>query len=647
MRQIIPKILLLIALVATIFVYQDGLYGAFTLDDHHTIGNNTRIAINELRFDTLRQAAESSTSGVLGRPLSMLSFAANHYLTGLQPFYFKLANLAIHLLNGLGLYLLTLLILTSYRLRSHLPRANFHVQWIALAVATAWLLHPFNLTGVLYVVQRMTSLAALFTIAGLVLFTWGRIRLQQGRGGIAAILISLLVFLPLAALSKENGLLLPLLMFTIEFTLFDFRQEKLRTRRFLALLYAATVLAPILAAGAYLLYHSTWLLGSYQTRDFSLGERLMTEARVMWFYLQQIVLPRTATMGLFHDDLEISRGLFQPWTTLISLTGLVTLLVAAIAARKTMPIAAFGLLFFLSGHLIESTVIPLEIAYEHRNYMPMYGVLLALFYYLLHPSTQLPGLKLRQFAAVLLIFLFAFNTWSRANDWSNPLTLARTEVAHHPASLRANAQMANAYAELRSRDPAADAEYYLLAHHHYTVMGQIDNRDINGLIGLIILDGARGKPLDPSLVPTLMKRLAAAPIPVNIGRLLETLASCKGQKRCALSDRDLEDMFQAALQNPNSTGLRRAAVFSAVSYYYGNVKNDYPAALDALNNALKTTPWIIQYRTTLISLLIALERYPEAEHQLAIARRLDTGRKHTIQLDEQATALLDRQKQKP
>ncbi len=170
---------LLLAVLCSIglLAYSPGLSGDFLFDDDANIVHNDNIHIHKLTPASLKGAALSGHSGPLKRPVSMLSFALNYYFAGLDTFYFKLTNVVIHLLNGIGLFFLTRLILAAYRER-HEPRlTDRHLLVLSLAVSAAWLLHPLNLTGVLYVVQRMTSLSALFVIWGLVLYMAGRRRM--------------------------------------------------------------------------------------------------------------------------------------------------------------------------------------------------------------------------------------------------------------------------------------------------------------------------------------------------------------------------------------------------------------------------------------------------------------------------------------
>jgi hypothetical protein len=639
LRRLLPYLFLIAALVASFLVYQRGLSGPFLFDDGPNIVHNANLAINDLNPGTLKQAALSGFSGPLLRPLSMMSFAANYYATGLDPYYFKLTNLVIHLFNGVGIFILTWLLLDFYRKRVEPGLSAAHSQWISLAVAAAWLLHPFNLTSVLYVVQRMTSLSALFSIWGLVIFLWGRTRLYEGKNGLLPMLTSLLLFTPLAVLSKENGVLLPLLMLVAEVTLFSFHAEKPSARRFLIGFYVLAVAIPAAIALGYLTMHSDWLLAGYKTRDFTLTERVMTEARVVWFYIGQILLPSLAQMGLYHDDIEISRGWFQPVSTALAMVGVIALLVLSFIARKKAPIIAFGVLFFLAGHMLESTVWPLEIAHEHRNYLPMYGILLILFFYLLYPLKYLNNLRLRQTVAVLLIGLLAFNTFARASKWSNPYDLFEAEVEHHPNSALANGEMGAVYGSIVIPDPDAMERNYIASRGHFETAAKLDRNDTKPLFGLIMLSASMGKTTEPGWLKELTHRLETAPYAAITSDKLNTLTECQLERFCKLANSELEGLLQAALRNPTLTGSNRAKVLYALSSFKINVAHDYPAALGIMQQMVQAAPQQVEFRFAMINFLIAMNRFDEAKEQLAILKKLDTLQDHSAEIAAQEQIL--------
>lgn len=642
-RAIVFSGLLLIALASAFWVYSSGLSGPFVFDDAPNVQFNRFIAIQGISLNSLTEAAGSSGSSRLGRPLSMVSFALNYYMTGLDPFYFKLTNLMIHLANGLGIFFLTLLLLNVSQRENQLRLDMVQLRTISLAVAAAWLLHPFNLTGVLYVVQRMTSLSAFFSIWGLVLFLWGRIRLSKGRGGVVPVLASFLVFTPLAVLSKESGALLPVFMLLTEVVFFSFRVADAPARKLLLGCYLLFMVIPIIGLLGYTAAYPHWLLAGYENRDFTLAERLMTEARVLWFYLWQIVLPSNAQMGLYHDDIVNSTGLLKPVSTLVSIVGILVLLGGAFVLRKKASLLSFGILFFFAGHVLESTLLPLDIAYEHRNYLPMVGILLPMFYYLLNPSIHPGFLGLRRTGAVLLIVLFAFGTYMRANDWSNPYDFALAEYQHHPDSVRANLELAHFYGTMKAATAQGQQSVHALAEEHYLRASRLSSHDVNGLIGLIKLTSENSRTVQNAWLTTLSDRLGKAKLASVTGDRLLDLTNCTLSAACKLSSDSIWLLLEAALDNKTLTGLGREKVLYAKSSYLINVEHDYSGAIESMRQMIAIDRDEPALRFPLIRLLMALERYDEAGVEIRKTDTLKLGLKDRKNLQELARQVLDAQ----
>lgn len=648
MRFWIHRILLIVSLWATFLVYQPGLHGPFVFDDGVNIVRNTKLAIQQLDYQSLKQAALSMQSGPLMRPISMASFAMNFYAAGqegiLNPYYFKLTNLLIHLINGLGIFVLTRLLLAYYRKRYEPDLSENFVQWTTLVVASAWLLHPLNLTSVLYVVQRMTALSALFCIWGLIMFSWGRIKLFEGsRGGTIAMLASLLIFLPLAILSKENGALLPVFMLVIEVSFFHFQAKETVSRRFLKSFYVFSIAVPAAIAFGYVVTHPDWLLAGYKTRDFTLPERLMTEARVLWFYVWQILAPSNAELGLYHDDIVISKNMFNPISTTISILGIAALLWASISFRKKAPLLTFAIAFFFAGHLLESTVFPLEIAHEHRNYLPMFGVLLAFFFYLLYPLRYTNYLRLRQVAAVLLLAMLGYNTFMRSDDWSTAFTLFQAEVLHHPNSALDNGELATLYGNAFSPDPNEMEASYSASRRYFEEAAKLNRGDTKALFGLIFLSEIREKNVERDWLRELVHRLEHAPYAAITSDKLVNLVTCQLTGGCKLDNEDLGKLLNAALRNPTLTGTNRAKVLYALSSYKINVEKDYPAALKVMELMIQADPGEIAFRFPLIHFLLALDQYREAREQLDIVKVMDNLGAYETEIETLAETLSARE----
>lgn len=627
-------------------IYLPGLSGNFIFDDNTNIVNNDSVQMHDLSAGSIDGAMLAGISGPLKRPISMLSFGLNYYFSGFDPYYFKLTNLVIHLLNGIGLFFLTRLILQAHRRRTEPRLTDTRILITSVAVSAAWLVHPLNLTAVLYVVQRMTSLSALFIILGLLCYVAGRQRINDGRPGAALILTGVLAFTPLAVLSKENGALLPVFMLVIEYTLFGFQTPQPRQRHLLYALYTLSIAVPAVIIATYTVISPHWLMSGYRIRDFDLTERLLTESRVLWFYLKLILVPTASQLGLFHDDFPISHGLFEPHSTLAAVIGLVALLAMALWSRRRAPLLALGLLWFFVGHSLESTILPLELIHEHRNYLPDYGVLMILAYGLLYPYSLANTLLGRQTLTAAFIVLLSIGTAVRASDWGNPTLFAVIETAHHPESARANHFAAVVYSNFAAaaKTPREKNKYYRLSQSHFETAARTGGTNVDGLFGLLILRNNFNQPPDQKTVDTLADRLEHTPFANNTATDLNGMVKCEEAKACHFPLAMMGRLFEAALNNPTLTGRARASVLmSAAEHLINNVGN-YPDALAMAAKAVAITPHNIVNRISYIKLLIVGRQYDQARDQIETAKQLDKWGTDTQQIAEQERALARAQK---
>lgn len=418
-----------LAIGTTLLVYWPGLGGEFILDDF-----NSLRALNDYGgvtdWTSFLHFIFGNGTGPLGRPISMLSFLINDQYWPGSPWFYKYVNLLIHTLVGVLAFAFTRSLLRHVCTR---VQANI----VALAVMALWLLHPLNVSTTLYIVQRMAQLSALFTLAGLLCYLPGRaLILKRPRAGFLALSVSVGIFGALAVLSKENGLLLIAYIAVVEFTIFAGSYRPAALRYWLWLFVAA----PALLFAIYLGLSWERFASTYAWREFTPVERLLTESRILCMYLKEILLPSVGGMGLFHDDIEISRGLFSPPSTALACLATAGLVLSALVARKVQPILSFAILWFFAGHLMESTIIPLELYYEHRNYLPMLGPLVGLTYYAYIGGRTLSSRLGRLTTKILpagLAALYIPMTAHSAIVWSDPLLMFSIYEVEHRDSLRA------------------------------------------------------------------------------------------------------------------------------------------------------------------------------------------------------------------
>jgi hypothetical protein len=431
------------ALLGTVLAYWIGLHGPFVLDD----ANNLNSILEWLHGDnTWQHVLLGNASGLFGRSLSMATLMLNALVGGYDPFAFKLGNLIVHVLCGfVGWQMLRRALACDPHLRRHADVA-------AALLAAAWLLHPLNVSTVLYAVQRMAQVSTLFTLAALWAYFSARAWLEQGNTRRAG--LGLFVLFPLlliaGLLGKENAAVAPALCLVFEIAYFHearIERKQPSSRRMLAIFFGIFLIVPAILAATIFALHPDHFLGGYVIRDFTLPERLLSESRALLDYIGALLLPRGPAMGVFNDDFAGSTGLLSPPSTLFALLALVAITLFAITLRKRAPSIFAGWFFFLVAHSIESSFLPLELYFEHRNYLPAFGLILAgagmaeLLTRQLKTNV-LPRWKLGLLAAGGYALVLGVAAHARAFVWADEGRLLLQEAANHPGSVRANTTLA-------------------------------------------------------------------------------------------------------------------------------------------------------------------------------------------------------------
>jgi hypothetical protein len=598
-----PWPLLVAAMVLTAFVYWPSLRGGYVFDDYPNILQNRDVHLDSLNWESLRRAALSSPSPVLIRPISMLSFAIDWYAGGGDPFEMKLVNLAIHLVNGLLLFGLLRRIVRPASVCEASGAAD-RGELLALCVTSAWLLAPINFTAVGYIVQRMESLAQLFVLAGLDCYVAARLRMLAGRPGFLWAAAALVFGSSLGVLAKESAILLPLYAFVLEWALLGFRARESGPDRRLLALYAFVLLIPGCIAAGWALSHAL-PAGAWINRPFTLAERLLTEPRILLDYVRWSLLPTPNALALYHDQIVPSTGLLSPWTTLASIVALAAAVGVAVRFRRTRPLAAIGILWFLAGHLLTGTFIPLELVFEHRNYFSSIGLYLLVFSLLLPGAHR--GMNVARSAACIgLIVLFASVTWVRALDWSNPVTFATSEVEKNPDSPRTAYELGRTYVILSHYE--AGSPLVPMARGALERAASMPGAGTLPDQGLLMLSARMHEPTSPDVWQRMQRKLAKQPLSAQDISALYSLGQCAIDGDCALPEAQMVASFVAALNHPSPD----SRVLSIYANYAINVLHDANLAIDLAQDSMARTPRDLQARRNLLLLLQSAGRHDDA-----------------------------------
>lgn len=614
--------LLVLTLCLPVLLYFPGMKGDFVFDDSVNILENSKVAMTFLNYESLRTAWYSGDAGPLGRPISMLSFAINHYLTGFDPYYFKLTNFCIHLLNGVLIFLISQKIFERLSNEYRLIKKE-SIGYFSILVSLIWLIHPLNLTSVLYVVQRMTSLSTLFGLIAIVLYCFLRSNNFDFR---KSFLYGFLIIISLifSMLSKESGILFIILIYWIELIIFKGKNNNLEDIYIYKIkFYKILWLGVFIGFISFLILLPSYLNpNNFLRRDFTLEERLLTESRVIFYYLKMFFYPLLSDLSLYHDDFTISKSFFYPVTTLISILSIIFITFISIFISKKHPMIIFAWGWYIISQLLESTFISLELVHEHRNYFGIIGFIVTFIYYL----GQIKNKKIKFFVYILVfgyISNLSFITWQRSLIWSNLVDHAAYEATMHPKSDRANYQFSRILINLMQNNPDKQ-EYYFDLAQEFLYKSKQSYMPANGAwFAELHLYSYLKKPINQQTVEELIFRLKNKPFGNGNISFLSAFSYCQIQGLCVVAHHDAVNIFTAVLDNPTATDDLKAEIYKLLAQYYVGVLSDFIKAEEFLRHAIDLHEDVNVH--LLLAQIYRLQNKTDfAYRELQIAQDLDT-----------------------
>jgi hypothetical protein len=707
-RPLLSIWLLLAGFALTAAIYWPGLSGTWLFDDYPNIVDNAGVHPAQVNVATLMGAALSSPSSEFKRPLASLSFALNYVFGGMNPYGYKLTNLIIHMLNGLLVFVLGRALMRS--LPQHVnPSAIYGTRLartdtsrengsfgqsstlkrsaegesrragvVAALIAVSWMLLPINLTGVLYVVQRMESMANLFVLIGLIGYVTGRRRslgygmrpsddvtVPAARLGFALCLLSITLPTALGVLAKETAVMLPFYALLVEWAVFRFSTTyTARTpvsgthfdRRIIGM-FLLIVVVPLIVGLAWLL-PGILRPANWATRDFTLGTRLLSEARIVVDYIVWTLLPTPDELSFYHDNFLISTGLLSPVSTIVSICVLATLVVLMLQIRERRPLVSLGIGLFLGCHLLTGTILPLELVYEHRNYFASFGLLMAVVPLLAapapHPSasdkktsvdksldeTHIPNVSMKgtseridaispagqlpmalpRYALLTgLMVCWATLTGITASAWGDPLKLADDLAVRAPLSPRAEYELGRTYIIYSHYDPASP--FTTLAYVPLEKAAALPDSSILAEQALIFMNARMHRPLKDAWWESMISKLKRRKTTVQDESSLVALTRCANEHTCDLPRRYMVSAFAAALAHPNPSGR----LFATYGDYAWNVLQDHALGLRMIQYAVKAEPNEPVYQITLVRMLAADKQPEQARMALESLEKLNYG----------------------
>jgi len=571
--------------------FTPGLTGGWFFDDEPSLSGLLAVfSTGRIEWGAAIDYVFSGIAGPLGRPLSLFTFLVDGSAWPHSPGAMLYTNVLLHLLNAM------LVLAVVMRLCQFMGWTPERQRQAALFVTLLWLLLPLHVSSVLVTVQRMTLLSSLLMLIGVWTHLWLRARLETAPVRMSALIVLSLGFWTVCGMfAKEQAVLLPLLVWVLESTLLPRPRLGRRHAQVWTLARALALIGPSLLVMAYLV--RVWLHAeqAYALRDFDWQQRLLSEGVILWRYLLLIFLPRASALGPFHDDVmpfAASVGtILTVWAWLLAFA-------VALWQRRRTPLLAFGLLWFLAAHLLESTVLPLELYFEHRNYLASLGPIIVLV--LLVQDWAYRVRRQGQGAAVLVGYaaLMALVLLQTTSRFGNPALAAELWVVEHPGSTRAVQYLAQSQVmrgdvdvALRVVDAGAKA--------------QPEASDL--LLQGLQLECALPNPDEAAAERRYHHALTALPEGRNRFSVLPTLDKLKvlmngGACPEVLTRTRLEALAEAALRNPkviafaqNQSNLNLFTATLAID------AGDLDAAMSALERALAA---VVDYPTLVLAMAV-------------------------------------------
>ena len=438
-------------IVGLVFIaYHAAPDNGFHFDDYANIIEQKPLHVEEARPSAFVEAAHNGRHPQ--RFVANLTLAFDWWRGDGSPRPFQWTNLIIHVLGALLVFALLKVVLAF---RS--PGGDLVVATSAFFGAAWWALHPIQVQAVTYIVQRMASLAAVLMIAAVLAYVHGRT--NPARRWLWMTLAAVCALL--AVFTKENAWILPLIFLLAEYSIVRTSGSLIRDRLDWALILVPAGTALYVAvtlwsgAGAF----AEWIYSTYEGRAFTLEERLLTQPRVIAFHFSQLIWPLPGRFAIEHA-FPVSRGLLDPVTTLLALMAVCAWVGSGLwcLVSPGRRLAGFFILWVPLTLGIESSVIALEMVFEHRMYLPSVGIagLLAMACRWALTRTAMPIRAGAMAFCIILLAAMLVSTLSRVPEWASDVKLLERAYQHAPESPRVIGNLGVAYMNADRLEAAGD-----------------------------------------------------------------------------------------------------------------------------------------------------------------------------------------------
>lgn len=434
---------LLLILLLNLLAYSNSFHNSFHFDDEAILSHLSEAHQDSYSLSFFQRSLNIYRRALLWRPVSGFTLGLNYHWGERDTFGYHVFNFSMHVITA---FVLFLFLYKTLRIESCGKFLRGKAFQISLFGCLLWSLHPIQTQAVTYIVQRMAMLGGLFSVMSVYSYALFRDTKRN-------IFLICMILLSVAAFgSKEHTLVLPLLIFIYEWLFYQngdlsFLLKK-RTLIGVSLIFLTLFLIGISMEGPHVigrLFHN-FSLDKIPGREFSVSERLLTEQRVVLYYLSLIVYPLLDRFNLNHD-FSVSQGWLTPPSTLLSGFVILGLLFFAFKKRSSFPFLSFVIFWYFITLLVESSVFNLEIIFEHRAYLPSMMVfpLITLGIISIEKiSKEKRSVYISLGFIFLMIAIFGFSTYKRNVVWKDPVSLWKDCLEKSPDDARCHVNLGSA-----------------------------------------------------------------------------------------------------------------------------------------------------------------------------------------------------------
>ena len=314
-----------------------------------------------------------------------------------------------------------------------------HANLIALFAGLVFVAHPVQTEAVTYIVQRATSMAALFYVASLCLYVKSRLLQESGSapGPWKLYYIGSLLTAIAAMFTKQIAITLPLAILLYEFSFF----KNVHWKRLIPLLLTISIIPLIMLLPESA--QSQHIRGD-RPADISSIHYFLTQFRVMVTYIRLVFLPLNQNLDY---DFSISKSIFEV-PTLLGFLFLAGIIFIAKYLFSKYRLLSFSIFWFFLTLLPESSFFPIkDVIFEHRLYLPLVGYsmfLVSSVYYLFGQNTVKTMVKI----LTVVIVCNSILTYQRNKVWENEFTLWNDAVGKSPHKARPYTNRGAAYSSM-------------------------------------------------------------------------------------------------------------------------------------------------------------------------------------------------------